>query len=569
MSDTVATQDTFKDPGLVPGSVNIHAHRLLWAGFMAILAEGVGFGVRGGILGQWAQQYGFTMTELGQITGGGLTGFGVIIILSSLIADKIGYGTLMVSAFLLHFLSAVVTLAAGWAFAHGGKPAAFHCLSIGMFLFAMGNGLCEAVANPLVASLFQKNKSKYLNILHAGWPGGLILGALASYFMAGGADGKAVAWQIQMSLFLIPVVLYGFMLFGQKFPKSEASEHKVKYTDMLKEVGLFGAMIICFLLALWFQDVCAALNLAPAIGWVVGAVLLGVFGLCTRFSPGYFLMVLLLIIHSMQGYVELGTDSWISKITGSILYSPKEGLLLFAYINGLMFALRFFAGPIVHKISPLGLLFTSTAISVIGLQLLGHSEAAAFCVLAATVYAVGKTFMWPTLLAVASEQFPKGGAITIGAMGGAGMLCAGLLGGPAIGFNQDSHTTAQLQAEHPAIFERYKADSPATFLGVFKTTALDGAKVGVLDNDGADIDKDPNLAGLKTWWATAKTTAAEDKPLVDAAELHGAKAALNITSTVPAMQAVLLLGILIYFRSKGGYKQVHIEGEGKAAHELP
>ena len=78
MSDTVATEGTSNNP-------SIHAHRLLWAGFMAILAEGVGFGVRGGILGQWAQQYGFTMTELGQITGGGLTGFGVIIIFSSLI----------------------------------------------------------------------------------------------------------------------------------------------------------------------------------------------------------------------------------------------------------------------------------------------------------------------------------------------------------------------------------------------------------------------------------------------------------------------------------------------------
>src|SRR5271154_7295226 len=116
MSDSITTQNT-------PGSINIHAHRLLWAGFMAILAEGVGFGIRGGILGQWSQQYGFTMTELGQITGGGLTGFGVIIILSSLIADKVGYGTLMVSAFALHFASAVVMLAAGAAFASGGKPA--------------------------------------------------------------------------------------------------------------------------------------------------------------------------------------------------------------------------------------------------------------------------------------------------------------------------------------------------------------------------------------------------------------------------------------------------------------
>src|SRR6187431_272660 len=103
--------------------ISPNASRLLWAGFMAILAAGVGYSVRGGILGQWAEQYGFTQTELGAITGGGLTGFGIIILLSALIADKIGYGTLMVSAFVMHLASAGLTLGAGAAFASGGKPA--------------------------------------------------------------------------------------------------------------------------------------------------------------------------------------------------------------------------------------------------------------------------------------------------------------------------------------------------------------------------------------------------------------------------------------------------------------
>ncbi|MFN9235389.1 MAG: MFS transporter, partial [Planctomyces sp.] len=118
-----------------------NAQRLLWAGFMAILAAGVGFSIRGGILGQWAEQYGFTMTELGQITGGGLTGFGIIILLSSFLADTLGYGRLMFLAFATHFVSAVLTLAAGAAFASGGKEAAYQCLFWGMFLFAIGNGI--------------------------------------------------------------------------------------------------------------------------------------------------------------------------------------------------------------------------------------------------------------------------------------------------------------------------------------------------------------------------------------------------------------------------------------------
>src|SRR3982074_306924 len=91
------------------------ACRLLSAGFMAIMASGVGFSIRAGILGQWAEQYGFTPTELGALTGGGLTGFGIIILISAMLADKIGYGKLMVTAFVMHLASATLTLATGAA----------------------------------------------------------------------------------------------------------------------------------------------------------------------------------------------------------------------------------------------------------------------------------------------------------------------------------------------------------------------------------------------------------------------------------------------------------------------
>ncbi|MFN9718256.1 MAG: MFS transporter, partial [Planctomycetota bacterium] len=415
-----------------------NARRLLWAGFMAILAAGVGYSVRGGILGQWANQFGFTMTELGTITGGGLTGFGIVIILSSLIADKVGYGKLMVLAFVLHLISAGLTLGAPMAFASGGKAAAYSCLFWGMFIFAVGNGLCEAVVNPLTATLFPANKTHYLNILHAGWPAGLVVGSVASALMAAKTDAAgtviapAVDWKIQMSLFLVPVVIYGFMLLGQKFPKSEAAD--------------------------------AGVSVAEMVG--------------TLFAP---LMVFLLVIHAMVGYVELGTDSWISKITGAIMANPTYGLVLFSYTSMLMFALRFFAGPIVHRTSPLGLLFASAILGAIGLTLLGSAESVTMCIIAATVYALGKTFLWPTMLAVVSEQFPKGGAISIGMLGGVGMLSAGLLGGPAIGFKQDYNASANLKEKAPEAYERYKAGKEESFLG-FKTIGLDGAKVGTLDD---------------------------------------------------------------------------------------
>ena len=175
-----------------------NAKRLLWAGFMAIFAAGVGFSIRGGILGDWGAQFGFTQGELGSITGGGLTGFGITIIFFSFFADRVGYGPLMAIAFILHFLSAVVTLAATPVFHAFGKDAAYQCLYWGMFLFALGNGTCESVVNPLTATLFPKAKTHWLNILHAGWPGGLIVGALM------GLAFKAVGNILVISLLITP-----------------------------------------------------------------------------------------------------------------------------------------------------------------------------------------------------------------------------------------------------------------------------------------------------------------------------------------------------------------------------
>ena len=541
-----------------------NAQRLLWAGFMAILAAGVGFSIRAGILGQWAEQYGFTQTELGAITGGGLTGFGIIILLSSLIADRIGFGRLMFAAFVMHLISAGLTLATGAAFATGGKPLAFQCLFWGMFLFAIGNGIAEAVVNPLVATLFPTNKTHSLNILHAGWPGGLILGGLASYFMAGSVTGKPVAWQIQISLFLVPVVLYGLMMLGQRFPKSEASSSGISYRDMLGELGLVGAAVICALLALFFKS---DLGLSPLVAGGIAAALLAAFGAATGFRFGHVLLAFLLIIQALVGYVELGTDSWISKITGTIMANPANGLLLFVYTSGLMFILRFFAGPIVERISPLGLLALSAIFGAAGLTLLGNAQGAIMCVIAATVYGIGKTFLWPTMLAVVSEQFPKGGAITIGATGAAGMLSAGLLGGPGIGFLQDQNASANLERANPAVYERYKAPKENEFLWL-KTVGLDGAKVGVLEDGGKEAQRALELLKkesgkpeaiqaqqtLVDWWNGAQATAAEDKSLVEEAGLFGGRQALKLTALIPATMFVCYGLLLAWFRMRGGYQ---------------
>ena len=473
-----------------------NAKRLLWAGFMAILAAGVGFGVRTSIIADWAREYGFNQTQTGEVSGFGLVGFGVVILIGAVLADAVGYGKLMVGAFLCHFAGAALCLAATPAFNSGAghnQAAAYMCLKWGQILFSVGNGLAEAVVNPLVATCFPKNRTHYLNILHAGWPAGLVIGSLASTFMTG-----KTPWEAQWALFLIPTVGYGLMCLGQHFPKSEASQKGVSFGTMLAEFA------------------------APVL-------------------------ILLLVIHALVGYVELGTDSWIGQITGKIMESPQKGLLLFVYTSALMFMLRFVAGPIVHRISPLGLLFISAILGCAGLNLLSNASGVTMCIIAATVYAFGKTFLWPTMLGVVSDRFPKGGAITIGAIGGVGMLSAGLLGGPGIGYKQDRFASEFLQEKAPAVYENYKSEKPSSFLFFKEITGLDGTKKGVVLDEK---DESKLTAQQKT-----------DKPLIVEANLHGGRMALKYTSFIPALMAILYLVLIVYFKATGGYKSIHVEEE--------
>jgi MFS family permease len=521
-----------------------NAYRLLWAGFFSIFAAGVGFSVRAGILPDWASAYGFTNTELGMITGGGLVGFGVVIILGSLIADRIGYGVLMSMAFLMHVLSAVMVLFSDFVFDNFGQTGVYWNLYVSMFIFSIANGLCEVVVNPMTATLFPTRKTHYLNVLHAGWPGGLIAGGLIALLMNNPrigdfAPGWKVHWMVQMTLFLVPVLIYGALLVGQRLPRSEAGEAGVSLKTMLLEFA----------------------------------------------SP---ILLLLLLIHAMVGYVELGTDSWIGTITGTIMGEGALGRLFFVYTSALMFGLRFFAGPFERALTPLGLLFTCAVVASLGLVLLGNVSGVLMCLLAVTVYGFGKTFFWPTMLAVASERFPRGGAVTLGAIGGVGMLSAGLLGSPGIGAKLDSYTSAKLENVAPPTYERYRAEKPKAFLGFIEVHALDGAKKEVLklarqiskteDSQARaeltrQLNRDLERNNLTDWWANAKKYApdqelpgGETKPgdatLVSRAELYGGQMAFLWTALVPATMAVLYLLLILYFVSKGGYKPAVVESGG-------
>jgi MFS family permease len=527
------------------GGVAPNARRLLVAGFMAILAAGIGFGIRGGILANWAAEFGFTGAQLGDIGGASFTSFCFGIIVGGVVVDKIGYGKLIVAAFLFHMLSALVTFGAT---AGQDQGTAYMFLYIGTFLFGLANGTLEAVANPLVSTLFPENRTHYLNILHASWPAGLVLGGLVGWILG---DGMHLSWKLQLGLFLVPTALYGVAFLGQKFPRSEASAKGLSIGEMLREVGLLGALVACVLVGLFFKDQLGAV-LAFFTGssfftsaawgylaWGVAFALLILVGINTNFSTGSLLLFVLFITHALLGSVELGTDSWIQNITGNIL-TPAQGKVLFVFTSLLMFSLRFCAHFIeTHlKVSPVGLLFICALLAVVGLRMVSGIDTFVGAMVALAVYASGKTFFWPTMLAIVGDRFPRTGAVAMSIMGGIGMMSAGLLGGPGLGYAKDRFTAEHLSATAPAIYEQYKAPVPSKFLFLSEVRGLDGTKL------------------------SAAQTAAVKSPeqqIVSDASIVGDRETLKADSFIPAAMAAIYLLLFLYFKAIGGYKPLRID----------
>jgi MFS family permease len=528
------------DSGIVP-----NARRLLWAGFAAIFAAGVGFAVRGGILDNWGAEYGFNASQLGAIGGAGFSGFCFGIIIGGLIVDKIGYGKLVLAALAFHVISAFVTLTAG-------PSNAYNMLYWGTFIFAIANGTLEAVANPLVATLFPNNRTHYLNILHAAWPAGLVLGSAMGWILD---DKMHLSWKIQLSLFLIPTVIYALMFLGQRYPRSEASERGIRFADMFKDVGILGALVVCYLLSLFFAG---ALGLSQNTSYIIAGVLLIAVAAMTKFSIGSFLLFILFVTHVLVGAVELGTDGWIQNITGN-LFSSQEGKWLFIFTSSIMFGLRFCAHWIEKnlKLSPIGLLLVCSILASVGLFLTSQINSFAMALLALGVYALGKTFFWPTMLAVVGDRFPRTGAIAMSIMGGVGMLSAGMIGGPGLGYAKDRFAGEELAKANPAAYAEYKSATPSKFLVFEETYGLDGAKFGAVSQKLAASREAVNQADGDP--ATAYEALTPTEKAVHDASIAGDRRTLRADAYVPAIMAAIYLILLIYFKTIGGYKIVHIE----------
>ena len=536
-----------------------NAKRLLWAGFMAILAAGVGFALRGGIFGAWASEYGFNASQLGAIGGAGFSGFCFGIIIGGVIVDKIGYGKLVALALLGHIVSAFVTFGAS------SPQNAYDFLYWGMFIFAFANGTLEAVANPLVATIFPKQRTHYLNILHASWPLGMVVGAVASYLLG---SVMGLGWKAQLSFYLVPTIAYAIMFMGQSFPKSEAAEKGASFSEMFKDVGILGSLVACYLLSIFLGNVLGPVFNIPNLGLYLAGVLLIAVGVITRFSIGSLLLFVLFITHALVGAVELGTDGWIEAITGN-LFTPEQGKILFILTSAIMFGLRFCAHFIETKLglSPIGILLVSALLAFGGLQLASGMQSFGVACIALGIYALGKTFFWPTMLAVVGDRFPRSGAVAMSIMGGIGMLSAGLIGSPGLGYAKDRFTAEALEKDAPAVYAANKASTESKFLIFSPATAVVGAKIGEAkaargaEKELAELNpaeaKPEDLAKAKK--AVADNPMTAEKKAIFAASQAGDRATLKADSFIPLTMAAIYLLLLFYFKSLGGYRALKIE----------
>ncbi len=297
----------------------------------------------------------------------------------------------------------------------------FWSLYFGTLLFGIANGSVEAACNPLIATLYPTDKTTKLNHFHVWFPGGIVIGGVLEYLLSQAGLG----YKVQFALMLVPLAVYGAMFLGQSFPRTER----------------------------------------VAQGVSTGAM----FGACAR--PLFLLMVLCML---MTASTELGPGQWIPNILSN---AGVPGILVLAWINGLMAVGRQCAGTFVHRLSPIGMLIVSAALSAVGLYAVSHSTGGMLFA-TATIFALGVCFFWPTMLGYVNENFPKTGALGLAIMGGSGMLSVSFVL-PVMGRIYDQgiaarlpagQTVATLSAAPPAgdlaqLWQKIQADAGLAALG--------------------------------------------------------------------------------------------------------
>ncbi len=539
--------------------ISKHDKLLFWGCFIALITTAFAFVSRLFLLGVWGDEFGLDPAQVGELAGIGIWPFAVSIIIFSLFIDKIGYKFAMCFSFVGYLVWSVVGVTA-YFISDGGKgdtKLAYNMLYWGSFLLGLSNGTVEAYINPVVATMFSKNKTKWLNILHAGWPGGLVIVGLITIAMA------ETPWWMRIGIIAVPAVIFFLMLLPLKFPANERVAAGVTYREMLAEFGFAGAMIVSFLITLQLiqffpYNAETGAGIHPGVFIGLGVAMVLAFTAYTRSLGNIFVFFMALIMMPLAT-TEIGTDGWIEEIMKGIAKENgfHSGLVL-VYTSAIMCALRFCAGPIVHKLSPVGLLIASAVFAAAGLFWLGNAPTAGVIFVAATLYAFGKTFFWPTMLGIVSEQSPKGGALTLNALGGVGMLAVGTLGFPFIGILQ-ADKQIQAIANEPSIVQsvdglvdaqgNLTATKEQTTYYILKYSAVDEAKVSELVGT-LPADKQDEV----------------NKKIKEVKEAS-AQGALANMAIFPVIMLVAYIAMFLYFKSKGGYAAKHLTtDEGLSPH---
>lgn len=442
--------------------------RLFIAGCVALVAMAVAFSVCTDIMGDFERVFKLKKGDVGAAVGTLQIGQTAAIFIGGAVLDLIGMSTALWLAFAAHLIGVSTVICAQ----------GFWSLLLGWTFIGLAAGLIEASINPLTATMYPDKKTHMLNMLHAWWPGGLVIGGLAGYgltraLQTTGASGRLteMSWQIKMALTYVPILLYGALIFRQKFPKTERVQAGVSTRAMFREAcrPLFLLLVFCMFLT---------------------------------------------------ASTELGPARWVGVFVQDII--GIRGILFLVYTSGLMFILRHFAGPLAHRLSPIGLMMASSILSGIGLLALSYSETRGMVFLAATAFGIGVAYFWPTMLGITSERFPKGGALLLGLIGGAGCLFIGEVTIPGMGALHDHYTVRDLSPE-------------------LKGKVLVGGRV--------DEQKEASLAK-------------EEVQSIEQARKTAAGTTFRWVATLPVVLTIVFGAIFLYDRRRGGYRAEVLAGGG-------
>ena len=353
--------------------------RLFQASCVALIATAMSFAIRGDIMGDFERVFALSKTEVGWIAGAAFWGFGLSILVGGPLCDVLGMRALSRLAVAGHLLGTLLTIAAP----------NFAVLFTATLLIGIANGLVEAFANPLVATLFPRDKTTKLVAFHAWFPGGIVIGGLLSYLFS----QMGLGWQAKMLLLLVPTAAYATMFAGQAFPATEGKAAGVTLGRALKEIGrpLFLVVWLCM--------------------WLTAAT-------------------------------ELGPGQWYANIFNDVMGGgTQSGIILLVWVNGIMYVVRQFFGYVPHRVSPTLLIAVTAPMAAAGLYLFGWAATPLMWFVAAALLAVGTAFWWPTMIGMTSERFPRGGAMLLAIIGASGSI-ATAISGPLMGWINDGYGAA-------------------------------------------------------------------------------------------------------------------------------